>query len=63
MQTVQSPEPQGLLASSPRCPACGGTLKRVPRNPVDRLISLGVPLRRYRCRVMGCGWSGTLRVD
>jgi hypothetical protein len=53
--TVQSPEP--------RCPTCGRTLKRVPRNPLDRLISLGVRLRRYRCRAMGCGWHGTLRVD
>jgi hypothetical protein len=45
-----------------RCPRCGAALLRVRRKPLDRLVSLVAPLRRYRCRAMGCGWEGTLRV-
>jgi len=28
----------------------------------ERLLSLFVAVRRYRCRAMGCGWEGNLRV-
>jgi hypothetical protein len=44
-----------------RCPRCGAALLRVRRKPLDRLLSLLAPRRRYRCRAMGCGWEGTLR--
>jgi uncharacterized protein with PIN domain len=42
-----------------RCPRCQGPLIRVRRQPVDRLISLISPRRRYRCAAIGCGWEGT----
>jgi len=29
----------------------------------ERLLSLFVAVRRYRCRAMGCGWEGNLRVS
>jgi hypothetical protein len=35
---------------------------RVPRRFVDVLLSAFVPLRRYRCRSLDCGWEGNLRV-
>jgi hypothetical protein len=44
------------------CPRCGGVLVRVRRKPFDRLLSLLSPRRRYRCRVMGCGWEGALHI-
>jgi hypothetical protein len=44
-----------------RCPRCRGALVRVRRTFFDRLVSLVVPRRRYRCRAIGCGWEGTLR--
>jgi hypothetical protein len=44
-----------------RCPRCGAVLFRVRRKPLDRVLSLVAPRRRYRCRAMGCGWEGTLR--
>ena len=43
------------------CPRCGGHISRVRRHLTDRLINLIIPVRRYRCREKGCGWSG-LRV-
>jgi len=44
-----------------RCPQCGGRLSRIARQPLDRLVSLVAPRRRYRCRTLGCGWTGALR--
>lgn len=41
-----------------RCPQCGGGLQRIHRTAIDRFIDLFVPVRRYRCRTDGCGWSG-----
>jgi hypothetical protein len=53
-----------LMHKSPaliiRCPQCGGTIQRVHRKPLDRLISRFVPVRHYRC--FSCHWSG-LRID
>jgi predicted RNA-binding Zn-ribbon protein involved in translation (DUF1610 family) len=43
------------------CPVCGSPLSRIHRRPRDRLLSWFVPVRRYRCKNRGCGWSG-LRV-
>ena len=33
---------------------------RVPRRPMDRLVSLLMPIRRYKCWF--CGWRGNVRV-
>lgn len=43
------------------CPRCGGAIDRITRSDLDRLLSLVVPLRRYRCRSSACAWEGTLR--
>jgi len=40
------------------CPRCGGGLQRVHRRFFDRVISIFVPVRRYRCPNRGCGWMG-----
>jgi hypothetical protein len=47
----------------PACPLCGGPLERVPRQWLDRLLSLFSPRRRYRCRTWRCNWEGTLRYN
>jgi hypothetical protein len=44
-----------------RCPRCSGDIHRVHRHLLDRLISLYVPVRRYRCTNGKCRWHG-LRV-
>lgn len=50
---LNTPRPTRL-----KCPRCDGGLYRIHRTGIDRLISLYVPIRRYRCRADGCGWSG-----
>ncbi len=42
------------------CPDCTARLVRIARRPVDRLQSLFVPVKRYRCRTFMCGWEGNL---
>ena len=42
------------------CPACGEPLTRIPRRPVDRLLSLFRPVHRYQCTVLECEWQGNL---
>jgi hypothetical protein len=44
------------------CPRCGGKLHRIHRRWRDRVVSLYVPVRRYRCGDPSCGWSG-MRVE
>jgi hypothetical protein len=44
-----------------RCPDCGGSIHRIHRHTFDRLLGLYVPVRRYRCQDLQCGWRG-LRV-
>jgi len=44
-----------------RCPKCDGGIHRAHRRRVDRLVSLFVPVRRYRCSNNQCRWCG-LRV-
>jgi hypothetical protein len=41
-----------------QCPRCEGDLYRVHRHRRDRLVSLVVPVRRYRCSKPECGWCG-----
>ncbi len=43
------------------CPRCDGDTERLRRLLSDRLLSLFVPLVRYRCRSIKCGWEGTLK--
>jgi hypothetical protein len=43
------------------CPRCGGSIHRVHRRMPDRLLSLFLPSRRYRCGNSECRWQG-LRV-
>jgi hypothetical protein len=49
--------------SATTCPSCGGDLRRIHRNWLDRLAGRlsGIPLRRYRCNDESCGWQGLLR--
>lgn len=44
-----------------RCPRCGSqsSPRRIPRGLVDRVISLFVGCRRYKCA--SCLWSGLIR--
>jgi hypothetical protein len=55
------------LMTSPRlttqkCPVCDGEVHRIRRRTRDRLLSVFVPVRRYRCRNRECNWQG-LRVQ
>jgi hypothetical protein len=43
------------------CPHCGGNLMRIRRRPVDRLFSVFVPVRRFRCVDLRCIWEGNVR--
>lgn len=43
------------------CPKCGGNVHRKHRTLPDRLLSLLVPVHRYRCVNYECHWQG-LRV-
>ena len=43
------------------CPVCGTNLIRTPRRQVDRVVSLFVPVRRFRCQNFSCQWQGNLR--
>ena len=52
---------------APRCPRCGDTvqaldLQRIRRLWIDRVISLFQLRHRFRCRLSGCRWEGTLPV-
>ena len=40
------------------CPVCGEKIGRVRRKFFDRVKSLFVPLKRYRCDI--CDWSKSL---
>lgn len=40
------------------CPECGGTVSRVHRHLVDRLVALFLRVHRYRCGSPACGWEG-----
>jgi hypothetical protein len=41
-----------------KCPHCQGELHRVHRRTIDRVVSLYVPVARYRCRTRDCMWTG-----
>lgn len=42
------------------CPRCGSDVFRVPRRPVDRLLSIVRPVQRYQCSALECEWCGNL---
>lgn len=44
-----------------RCPHCGSPTRQIHRRLRDRMISLLIPLRRYRCGNLDCRWEGNLR--
>jgi len=46
------------LASPHICPVCGEQLRRIHRRRQDYLLSLLVPVARYRCRNEECRWEG-----
>jgi len=44
------------------CPICGARdLIRIRRRFIDRIVSLFVRQRRFRCTHSGCQWAGNLR--
>lgn len=44
------------------CPMCGERdLIRIRRRFIDRIMSMFISLRRYRCTHSGCQWKGNLR--
>ena len=45
------------------CPQCGGTAYRIRRELLDRVVSLLIPVGRYRCPWIGCCWEGVLRTS
>lgn len=45
------------------CPRCGGSIYRIRRRFVDRVISLFTAVRRYRCTDCDCRWEGNLRPE
>ena len=42
------------------CPKCGGKLGRIPRRPVDLLISAFTTIRRVRCQNVACQYERNL---
>lgn len=50
-------------SNSEACPMCGkNALVRIRRRLIDRILSLFVRQRRFRCTQPGCQWQGNLRV-
>jgi len=43
------------------CPRCNSAVFSVSRCFVDLLLSVFLPIRRYRCISMQCSWEGNLR--
>ena len=54
-------------AIGPACPRCDRSLVRIRRRPLDRLLSLALPVRRYKChqytKGRQCTWEGLLRFE
>ncbi|MBK6469192.1 MAG: hypothetical protein IPF94_00290 [Betaproteobacteria bacterium] len=42
------------------CPRCQRRTDRVSRRWFDRVLSVFMPMVRYRCASEGCGWEGLL---
>lgn len=55
------PSPADEPLPGPTCPRCHGPVERVRRHLLDRVLSLVVPVRRYRCHHFSCQWEGLRR--
>ena len=55
------PQPRNGSFRGRACPLCSGVTERVSRHFIDRLLSLFMPVSRYRCRSSSCTWEGALR--
>lgn len=53
--------PGALHSSGFTCPRCNASVFRVSRRFVDLLVSVFLPVRRYRCISMECNWEGNRR--
>lgn len=56
------PDDAGYPSSGRACPCCNGAVCRIPRRFVDLFTSIFLPVHRYRCCSVRCGWKGNLRV-
>lgn len=56
-----SPHADERSAQRAACPCCKGAVFSVPRRAVDLLLSIFIPVARFRCRSMCCSWEGNLR--
>jgi hypothetical protein len=45
------------------CPRCGSTTRRIPRQPLDRVINMLWDVKRFRCTNAMCGWEGAVRIQ
>jgi len=62
MQTAPTPRAMAPKPGRYACPNCQGMVMRTPRTMLDRIIAMivGMPMRRYQCRLATCDWSGNL---
>lgn len=51
----------GFSACGRSCPRCKSALFRIAPRFADLLLSLFVPLHRYRCISLQCSWEGNFR--
>ena len=58
---MRYPGSKAQRPSAPACPHCKGNTDRIPRSTLDFMVSVVVPVRRYRCLSIGCNWEGSLR--
>jgi len=58
---VTPPTRLALSSCGRCCPRCQSAVFNVARRLPDLLVSLFVPLRRYRCISLQCAWEGNLR--
>ena len=56
-----SPPAPGARFRGRACPCCSGTTERVARHFLDRLLSVFIPVSRYRCTTPACSWEGVLQ--
>ena len=57
----EAPSRHAYASCGSTCPRCKASVFRISRRFVDLLVSLVVPIRRYRCISMACSWEGNLR--
>ena len=42
------------------CPVCDGYATRTRRRVIDRIVSVFMPVTRYRCHNDHCRWQGNI---